>query len=407
MLNKAAQKSIAHAVSANFSSQVEFLSGIVRAKSPNPYTPQDSPLDEPVEKEVADLIFEKLSEYGFSPRYIGPSKNRANVVVEWGNKRARNSLMLNGHMDTIPPEGNDVISPYSGSVRSGKLHGLGSLDMKGTLSCYLYAAKALKDAGIKLAGKLILAFVVDEESGSCSAYGTQYLLEKGIVPRACIIGEHGSKYVRTGQRGVYRFKLVVKGESVHTGVSAWENGEKGRNAIADMARAINALQDLEIPYKASRTFPGRRPVFTFPTKVVGGSAMNVVPDQCTAYGDVRLMPGNSDSQVKLLIVEKLQKLSIDYEIVDMMFVPAVEIDTKEPIVEFLQKEAKEVLGYVPETKGSGPGTDGWMLIKRDVPTVFGFGPDGSGEHGRGEWVELSSLEKITEIYARTIASFLA
>ena len=227
------------------------------------------------------------------------------------------------------------------------------------------------------------------------------------MPRACIIGEHGSKYVRTGQRGVYRFKLVVKGESVHTGVSAWENGEKGRNAIADMARAINALQDLEIPYKASRTFPGRRPVFTFPTKVVGGSAMNVVPDQCTAYGDVRLMPGNSDSQVKLLIVEKLQKLSIDYEIVDMMFVPAVEIDSKEPIVEFLQKEAKEVLGYVPETKGSGPGTDGWMLIKRDVPTVFGFGPDGSGEHGRGEWVELSSLEKITEIYARTIASFLA
>lgn len=406
MISKANGNSIARAVHANFPKQVAFLSTLVKAKSPNPYTPQDSPLHEPVEKEVAELIHNKLDEEGLKPKYMGMSKERPNVVVEWGYKRARNSLMLNGHMDTVPPEGNDVISPYSGSVRGGKIYGLGVLDMKGSLSAYIYAVKALKEMGVKLTGKLLMTFVVDEESGACSQYGTQYLLEKGIVARTCLIGENGTKYVRVGQRGGYRFKLITKGESVHTGVSAWEKKETGRNAVVEMAAAIEALKDLEIPYKASRTFLGRKPVFTFPTKITGGTSINVVPNECVAFGDVRLLPGNSDSQVKMLMVERLQKLGIQYEIVDLMFVPAVEIDPKEQIVETVQKEAGEVLGTTPQTKGSGPGTDGWMMVKRDIPTIFGFGPDGGGEHGRGEWVELASLEKVTEIYARVILDYL-
>lgn len=407
MISKTVGSAIARQIEKSFDEQVKFLASLVKAKSPNGYTPQDSPKDEYIEKEVADLIFAKLKELGFEPRRMGLSKARQNIVVEWGEKRARHSLMLNGHMDTMPPEGNDVVSPYSGSVRNGKLYGLGALDMKGALSAYVYAIKALKDAGVKMSGKLYLAFVVDEESGACSRYGTQYLLEEGIVPRACIIGEHGSKVVRIGQRGGYRFKLITKGEAVHTGMSGWEKGEEGRNAIVDMASAIEALQGVEIPHKPSRTFVGRKPMFTFPTKISGGTALNIVPGKCEAHGDVRLMPGNSDNQVKMLMVERLQKLGINYEIQDLMFVPAAEVDPREQIVEVLAREAEQVLGTAPQLRGSGPATDGWMLCKRDVPTVYGFGPDGGGAHGKGEWVDLESLKKVTEVYARTAAEFLA
>lgn len=398
--------SIARAVKTTFPEEVTFLSSLVKAKSANPYTPHNSPLREAVEGEVPTLIFEQLKEMGLSPKYVGASRERPNVVAEWGEKRGRTSLMLNGHMDTIPPEGRDVVAPYSGSVRNGKLYGLGSLDMKASLAAYVFAVKALMSAKIKLKGKLTLAFVVDEESGACSGYGTQYLLEQGCVPKACLIGEHGSEYVRVGQRGVYRFRLVTKGESVHTGVSAWERGEAGHNAVVDMAKIVEALQGLEIPFKSSRMFEGRKPVFTFPTKIGGGSGLNAVPSECEAYGDVRLLPGNSDSQVKMLMVERLQKLNLSYEIQDLMFVPAVEIDQHDPLVVCLQKAAKGVLGYLPEAKVSGPGTDGWMLVKRDIPTIMGFGPDGGGEHGKGEWVDLASLQKITEVYARFIVDYL-
>lgn len=406
MVSSSVSKSIAKQVSANFDEQVKFLTKLVKAKSPNPHTPQDSKVDDPIEREVAELIHGELKSSGFDPKRMGVSKKRQNILLEWGNKRARNSLMLNGHMDTIPPDVSDVISPYSGSVRGGKLHGLGALDMKGSLSAYVYAVRALKEAGVKLTGKVYLAFVVDEESGACSKYGTQYLLEQGVVPKACIIGEHGSDVIRIGQRGGYRFKLTTKGEPVHTGMSAWEKGEKGRNAIVDMMRAAKALQGLEVPHKASKVFVGRKPVFTFPTKISGGTALNVVPEKCEAYGDVRLMPGNSDTQVKMLIVERLQKLDINYTIEDLMFVPAVEVDPREKIVEALSGEAEAVLGVKPAQKGAGPGTDGWMLTKRGVPTIYGFGPTGSEVHGRGEWINLASLKKITEIYARVIVEML-
>ncbi len=397
---------IARAVKVSFDEEIAFVASLVKVKSSNAYTPQDTPLRESVEGEMPTLIFEKLKSIGLSPRYLGASKERPNVVAEWGEKRGRMGLMLNGHMDTIPPEGRDVISPYSGAVRNGKIYGLGSLDMKASLAAYIYGVKALMSAKIKLRGKLTLAFVVDEESGACSPYGTQYLLEQGCVPKACFIGEHGSQYVRTGQRGSYRFKIITRGEAVHTGVSAWERGEAGHNAVVDMAGIIEALQGVEIPFKQSRMFEGRKPVFTFPTKISGGVGLNVVPASCEAYGDVRLLPGNSDSQVKMLMVERLQKLGIPYEIQDLMFVPAVEIDPHDPLVLSLQKVTKAVLGYTPEARVSGPGTDGWMMVKRDIPTIMGFGPDGGGEHGKGEWVDLASLQKITEVYARFIVDYL-
>ena len=282
---------IAKSVKASFEEETAFLSALVKSKSANPYTPQDSPLHESIEGEVPTLIFEKLKSIGLSPRYLGASKERPNVVAEWGEKRGRMGLMLNGHMDTIPPEGRDVISPFSGAVRNGKIYGLGSLDMKASLAAYVFAVKALIDAKVKIKGKLTLAFVVDEETGACSPYGTQYLIDQGCVPKACFIGEHGSKYVRTAQRGGYRFKIITKGEAVHTGVSAWERGEMGHNAVVDMAKIIEALQGLEIPFKQAKMFEGRKPMFTFPTKISGGVAMNVVPALCEAYGDVRLLPG--------------------------------------------------------------------------------------------------------------------
>lgn len=397
---------IARSVKASFDEEIAFLSSLVKSKSPNPYTPQDSPLHESVEGEVPTLIFEKLKSIGLSPRYLGASKERPNVVAEWGEKRGRMGLMFNGHMDTVMPEGRDMISPYSGAVRNGRVYGIGSLDMKASLVAYIFAVKALIESKVKIKGKLTLAFVVDEETGGCSPYGTQYLLDQGCVPKACFIGEHGSKYVRTGQRGVYRFKIVTKGEAVHTGVSAWERGEIGHNAVVDMSKIIEALQGLEIPFKTSKMFEGRKPVFSFPTKINGGVAVNIVPAYCEAFGDVRLLPGNSEAQVKILMIERLQKLGIPYEIQDLIFVPAVEIDTHDPLVLSLQKTAKAVLGVEPEAKISGPATDGWMMVKRDIPTIMGFGPTGGGEHGRGEWVDLESLQKITEVYARFIVDYL-
>ncbi len=400
------KSSIARAVKASFDEEVAFVSTLVKAPSPNPYTPQDSPLHVAVEGEVPTLIHDKLKEIGLTPKYVGASRERMNVVAEWGEKRGRSVLMLNGHMDTAALDPRQSGGSSSGIVRDGKIYGHGVLDMKATLAAYIYAVKALHSLGVKLSGKLLLAFVVDEESGACSKLGTHYLLENGCLPKACLIGEHGSNYVRVGQRGIYRFLIRVKGTAVHTGMSAWEKKEEGRNAVVDMARVITALQDLHIPFKASKMFEGRKPVMTYPTRINGGTGLNIVPDECVAYGDVRLLPGNSDSQIKLLMIEKLSPLGVKYEIEDLSYAPAVEVDPHEEVVLSLQKAAKTVLGRLPSPKVSGPATDAWMFVKRDIPTIMGFGPDGGGAHERKEWVDAESLREITEVYANFIADYL-
>jgi acetylornithine deacetylase/succinyl-diaminopimelate desuccinylase-like protein len=400
-------KKISKAVSKNFSEQVSFVAALVREKSENPYTPELSSSKIPIELGVSDLIVERLRAIGLSPRRLGVSKKRPNVVCYWGPQRFRKSLILNGNMDTTPVSKEYTLEPFSGAVRDRKLYGVGAADMKGALSAYIYAVKALLDVGIELDGRLILEFVVDEEPGGCSEFGTAYLLKRGIRARAAIIGKPGTKKISIGNRGGYRFKLTTYGEGVHTGRGAWERKEAGRNAIMDMARAIVALESMEIPFKPARAFQGRSPVFTFPTKIEGGISINIVPEKCEAYGDVRLMPGNSDKQVKIWIREKLSTIpGLRYDLEDLLFVPSFDIDKKEEIVELLSKYSKDVLRTAPKIEGSGPWGDAWMLVTHDIPTVSGFGPDGEGYHGADEWVDLNSLKRVTEIYAKVIVDFL-
>lgn len=392
----------------NFPAQIGFLTLLVQARSNNPFSPEESPKNKGIELRVVKLLYDKLKKLRLVPRRIGISPHRPNVICYLGPDRFRKSLMLNGHMDTVEPAAGWTIDPYAGLVRDGKLFGVGALDMKGALSAYIFAIQAILEERLKLDGRLVLAFVVDEESGASSEYGTKLVIKKGITAKSAIIGEPGSAKVSIGHRGGYRFRLTTLGEAVHTGVSAWEKKEKGRNAILDMARVAVALQSMELPYKPARAFPGRIPVFTFPTKISGGKSINMVPDRCLAEGDVRLMPGNSDRQVRLWMEDCLNQHCPDvvFEIEDLVYVPSVEIAKTEEIVEVVVRNTIAVLGVKPKIAGAGPWNDAWMLVTRDIPTIAGFGPDGEGAHAANEYVDLESLRRVTKIYARTVVEYL-
>ncbi len=392
----------------NFAAQTAFLKSLVKARSPNPFASDQSPQDQPLEQKVARLIVSFLKDLKLSPRRLGVARERQNVVCHLGPDRFRKSLILNGHMDTAPAAADWTLDPFAAEIKDGKLFGLGALDMKATLSAYLFAVQSLLQEKTKLDGRLTLEFVVDEESGAASPYGSQFLLQKGIIAKAGLIGEPGSGKIAIGHRGGYRFRLTTVGEAVHTGTSVWEKKTKGRNAILDMAKVTCALQKIELPYKPARAFPGRIPVFTFPTKIEGGKTINMVPDRCAAEGDVRLMPGNSDKQVRMWIEDCLKQTCPDvvFELTDLTYVPSVEIAKHEELVDLLVKNATEVLGRKPKVLGAGPWNDAWMLINRGIPTICGFGPDGDNVHAADEYVDLKSLKQVTEIYARLIVDYL-
>jgi len=249
-----------------------------------------------------------------------------------------------------------------------------------------------------------LAFVVDEEPGACSPYGTRYLLEQGLLAGdAAIIGEPGNQKIALGHRGIYRFRVQIDGEATHTGVKAWEQRRRGRNAILDMARLALALAERALPDMSSAAFPNRTSVLTFPTLIQGGSGINVVPGSCEAYGDVRLLPGMTADEVKTLIREQLARLAIStYHLDDVLFVPAAETMPHAEIVQTLATAVETITGIRPRLEGSGPACDGWMFLSRGIPTVCGYGVACGGVHGADEWADLASVRTVTEVYARVI-----
>jgi succinyl-diaminopimelate desuccinylase len=401
------QAAISAAIQAQFSQQVEFLQRLVRAKSANPFTPETSSPDNPVEEEVAAVTHQELQRLGFAVELIGVSSRRPNVVCRFpvSGKTAK-TLILTTHMDTVEPSGY-TRDPWGADVEEGLLYGVGAADAKAQIAAFIYAVYALRKVDIAFGGNITLAFVVDEEPGACSPYGTHYLLEQGVLyGDAAIIGEPGQSKISIGHRGLYRFRLQTQGVAVHTGMKSWEEGTGGRNAILDMARLALALAESTLPNTPSAAFPNRKSVLTFPTLIQGGSGINVVPGSCEAYGDVRLLPGMTADEVKTLIKEHLERLAItSYRLDDVLFVPAAETDPQAEIVQSLATAVETITGVQPRLEGSGPACDGWMFMTRGIPTVCGYGVACGGVHGADEWVDVASVRTLTEVYAHTILDY--
>jgi len=404
MNNKIKEKIIAE-IEKFKNEEIKFLQALVQTSSVNPNMgdpTKSSPYD-PIEIEVAELIFKKLKEIGLSPKFESVSPSRPNVVCEFG--KGKITLIFNGHMDTVPPPGGYDFNPFLGFVKSGKLYGAGALDMKSALCCYVYMAKVLLKYEKELKGKICLQFVIDEEPMAASHFGTRYLLEKGYTGDAAIIGEPGTRKITIGNRGGYRFKIEVFGDAVHTGSREWEQKKKGKNAILEMTKVINSLQDFEFPAEQHPVFPGRKNVLTFPTLITGGKAINVVPDSCVAFGDTRILPGITKEFMEKEIKKRIDKLEVKYKLTPVVYVPSVFIKPEEKIVKILKDNTLQILKKEPIVEGSGPWSDMWMFIDKGIPAV-NFGCDGEGMHDKNEYVELKSVIEVTKIYALTALDFL-
>ena len=394
-------------VQSMFRQQIEFLQRLVRARSSNPFLPNSSLPDVPIEEEVAEVIQQELHQLGLPSELIGVSSQRPNVVCHVpGSGQTEKTLILTTHMDTVEPSGY-TRDPWGAQIEEGRLYGVGAADAKAQIAAFVYALHALRQVGITLAGGITLAFVVDEEPGACSPFGTRNLLETGrLQGNAAIIGEPGNDKIALGHPGIYRFRLQIQGEATHTGLKAWEQRRQGRNAILDMARIGLALEEQELPDMASAAFPNRKSVLTFPTLIQGGSGINVVPGSCEAYGDVRLLPGLTADEVRAHLQEQLEQLAItSYYLDDILFVPAAETNPQAEIVRMLATAAETITGMRPRLEGSGPACDGWMFITRGIPAMCGYGVACGGVHGANEWVDLESLRMLTEVYAQTIFGY--
>jgi acetylornithine deacetylase len=185
-----------------------------------------------------ELNFEELSQHwAFS---IEEERERGlGVAGVMGEDAGGRSLILNGHVDVVPP-GDEKLWHYprwQGTIDEGRVYGRGAADMKGGLCCALFAAKALRDAGIRLKGRLIVESVIGEEDGGV---GTLAAVLRGYTADGAIVAEPTELIVAPVQAGAFNFRVTIPGKAAHGCVR-----EEGVSPIEKFVPVHEALMALE------------------------------------------------------------------------------------------------------------------------------------------------------------------
>ncbi len=137
-------EAVAGAIAESFNQQVDFLQRLIRARSPNPFAPDTSLPDNPLEEAVAAVVHQELRRLGFQAALHGVSPRRPNVlstIPGWNS--SGKTLILTTHMDTVAPSDGYTRDPWDAQIEDGRLYGLGAADAKAQIAIFVYAAHAL------------------------------------------------------------------------------------------------------------------------------------------------------------------------------------------------------------------------------------------------------------------------
>lgn len=357
------------------------------------------------EKNLALAIANQLKNWGFEVELHEALPNRPNVIAYLRGSVGEPRLIFNGHIDTVP-EGDRSLwfyDPFEGVVVDNRLYGRGAADQKGGLVAFTIAAKAVKEANVKLKGDLVLTYAAGEET---SEPGTKSILVDGKVKGDWgIVTEPTSLKIAVAESGLVWFEVLVKGKAAHA-----SKPEVGINAINKAAKFI---RELEVYNDGIR---GRiHKLIGYPkcsaTVIHGGLKENIIPDLCRLIIDRRMIPGETVDSCKVEIKGILDHVkSIDpefnYELRVMRFCESAEVSTDSEICRALAEGLREV-GVEPELWGTPYSCDVRNFINdAKIPAVT-FGP-GSIEncHCVNEWIDLNEVLTASKALALTALNLL-
>ncbi|MGD6809239.1 MAG: M20/M25/M40 family metallo-hydrolase [Candidatus Bathyarchaeia archaeon] len=331
----------------------ELLQKLIRNDTTNP------PGNETI---ATELLRENLQQDGFESEIIESKPSRGSLITRLKGTGNGPSLLLLSHLDVVAANPTEwSVDPFGGVVKDGFVWGRGALDMKSMTAIEVTTLKLLKRNGIKPKGDILLAATADEEKGGFD--GVNWLLEhhKDKIMANYVINEGGGASVptkngniftiNTAEKGIMWFKLKARGRPGHGSMP-----NTAVNAITPINKAIEKLcsyqpetviiptvkaylekiaektPQLKAPFDEILAHPERsmqilddlaakgeplaeeiRPRIQLtitPTMVKGGVKANIIPSECEATFDCRLLPGQTVEDTLALIKRLLAKAGL-------------------------------------------------------------------------------------------------
>ncbi len=376
---------------------------------PSVYRPQSGEAEE----EAAELVRSWLEELGLETHRQLVAPGRPNVIGLLRGPAGGRCLMLEGHTDVVT-EGDASAwahPPFAAEVANGRIYGRGANDMKGGLVAAIMAVKAIVESGVKLGGTILIGALVDEEG---RMLGVKHFVEAGWAKgiSAAIICEPEDNRLCVAQKGVMWATVTVNGKMAHGAMPL--TGVNPIYHVGVLLRELRALEAEEIGRHGKHAYLGQ-PSIT-PTiiraPVRGEAQNNVVPSQCTLTLDIRLIPGQSPSEMEdkiRAIFTRLHKedpsFSADLSVIESRPPTATPFD--EPIVVKLAEAYRDLTGKEPVYGGVPGTTDGTILYERArVPVVICGPGDTLIPHQVDEYLDIDQLAEATRLYALAALRYL-
>jgi acetylornithine deacetylase/succinyl-diaminopimelate desuccinylase family protein len=359
--------------------------------------PSDTPAGE---EQAATVLEEFFAQVGIPTVRRQVEGAGVNLIATLPSATGRTGLLLNGHLDIVPPSSYMSFPPFAATVKDGRMWGRGTVDMKGGLAAMACAMAAIHTAGISLEQSLTLTAVASEERGNL---GTAALIREGIEANWAVVGEATGLDLIVAHKGVDRYKVIVEGRAAHESMP-----ELGANAIIQAARIIATLHETLWPQIAEHIHPLLGPATYNIGTIQGGISRNMVPDRCMFQISKRWLPGDSPDAIRNEIEKAVKTCSSQPGVrtwvvrepeFDRVPHPPLEVPVDHPLPYALAATVRRLTGRAPHFGTWGAFTDGALLQSIGIPTVI-FGPgDVKLAHTDEEHIALSELTTAAVVYA--------
>lgn len=404
---------------------IDFLSGMIQINSVNPaYSGKETEKFLGGETKCNEYIRPTLEKMGCKTDMWAELDQRTNLVGVLKGTGGGKSLILNGHVDTVPlgDPGKWTHPPLSGELDGNRVHGRGACDMKGGIAAMIKAVEAIQKAGYKLKGDIIIQTVIGEETGEYE-FGTMSAIKRGYRADAAIVTEPvhppDRLAIQPTHGGLLWVRVTVKGKAAHIGVryelirAGGKGAEIGVSAIDKGIKIYNALMELERDWgqtKNHRLFPPG--FFCLLAGVIdagptGVKTPFVVPDNFSIDYGFYYPPEEDVEDVKREIEEYIGNVAkndpwlkdhppiIEWK---KWIIPTVG-DENQPIVKELVRAYETVTGESAIVSGFVAACDTNALVKGGVPAVI-FGPGSLLDaHTENEYVPVDELMTATKAIA--------
>ena len=365
-----------------------------------------------MEVEYVEVPEERLME--LAP--LGEGLPRVSVVGYLGDKTRRPNIHFTGHYDVVPEGTGWTTDPYGCEIRDGNIYARGSSDQKSGIVSQIFAAYALKKAGLKLKGTFIASATPDEETGGQAGVG--YMVEQGYFTKEstdyCVITEClDVDKVCIGHRGTLWFEVNITGKQSHgsmpsEGINALEFAQRLMQTIDEDIRPLIA-KPTELPVNP----PACRMTTLTPTILQAGEKINTVPATCRIGYDWRLVPELSVSWAKEQIIAACEKVKAgmpgsDYSIVWRGADDPTLVPKETDLVETFFASGKTYLGKEMEFSVS-PGMDDqkYVVQKGKLEKCIVYGPGRlTLAHKADEYVNIEEMKTAAKIMALSAVNLL-